>query len=283
MLDLWIAIIAMIAISIVLATLTAAYAPRRREGQMLCLALILGSAFAFLFYSAGQLYWTRLIPQSAVAVWANFTPLLVATAAGICWRLEKTPRWRRLVMTLSLACVSVAATFWPFINLAMRPQPAGGDSWNGPVAMQTSWATCSPAAAATFLTAAGIPISESQMIPRCLTDASGTPTLGLYRGVKMIAAENGRELSVSDFDMTQLFNGDIEFPILLMVKLPRSGVDDPRYANQWGWIPGMGHSVVALGRNERGLIVADPAKGLEAWSIDDMKVLWHGDAIRLKH
>jgi hypothetical protein len=244
--DLWTAILTMIAISIVLIAVTAAYAPQRRETQMLCLAAILGSAFAFLFYSAGQLYWARLVPHSAVIVWANLTPFLIALAAGICWHLDKTPRWRRLAMSLSLAAVSVAVTFWPFINLAMRPQPVGGDSWNGSVAMQTSWATCSPAAAATFLTAAGMPISESKMIPRCLTDASGTPTLGLYRGVKMVANENGRELSVNEFDLPRLLNGEIDFPILLMVKLPRSGVEDPRYANQWGWIPGMGHSVVAI-------------------------------------
>ncbi|QDT11665.1 peptidase C39 [Planctomycetes bacterium K23_9] len=280
--DLWIAIAVMIAIAAGLGWLTTSIAPRRRQPQMLWIALSLTFTFVLLAYTAGQLYWARWIFDSAVIVWSNLSPLFAAIAAGICWRLEDTPRWRRLFMALSLASLSVASAFWPFLNLGLRPQPNGGDTWNGPVAMQTSWATCSPAAAATFLTAAEMPIAERDMIPRCLTDASGTPTLGLYRGVKLVAQQNGRDVKVGDFELDQLLSGQVKFPVLLMVRLPLSGVDDPRYAAEWGWIPGMGHSVVALGQTENGgLAIADPAKGMEAWSKADMKVLWHGDAIQL--
>ncbi|MGB7344937.1 MAG: peptidase C39 [Pirellulaceae bacterium] len=279
--DLWIAMTAVILISLTLGVITAWIAPRHRQPQMLWIAISLCATFAFLFYAAGQFYWARLMPDSAVIVWSNLTPMLAAIAAGVCWRLDNTPRWRRLAMTMTLSMIVLASTLWPFLNISLRPQPNGGNAWRGPVAMQTSWATCSPAAAATFLTAGGIPIDEAAMIPRCLTDASGTPTLGLYRGVKLVAKDNGRDLEVDHFQHEALFAGEVGFPILMMVKLPISGVDDPRYAEQWGWIPGMGHSVVALGLSDQGkLIVADPAIGLEHWSEADMRVLWHGDAVR---
>ena len=75
---------------------------------------------------------------------------------------------------------------------------------------------------------------------------------------------------------------DDDWPVLLAVQLPH-GVDDRRYADQWGWIPGMGHSVVALGRTpDGGIIVGDPAGGLERWTEADLKVLWHGAGVRVK-
>jgi hypothetical protein len=280
MYDLWTAIAVMTMISVGVGIVTAILAPKKRQPQMLWIALATFGMFAFLLYAAGRLYWARWIPNSAVIVWSNWTPLLAAVAAGVCWQLEETPRWRRLGMTLALSAIALAAVGWPFLNIAIRPQPDGGDVFNGPVAMQTSWATCSPAAAATFLNAGGVAISEADMIPRCLSDASGTPTLGLYRGVKLVARENSRDVAVTSFTLSQLMRSNDNWPVLLMVKLPISGVDDPRYAGQWGWIPGMGHSVVALGKSPDGrILIADPSKGMEAWSEKDLQVLWHGDGI----
>ena len=281
--DLWLAIAVIMGVALGIGAFVAMIAPKSRDGQLLCLAISLGAAFAFLSHAAGQLYWAEIVPDSAAIVWSNLTPLFVAVAAGVCCRLNNTPRWRRLLMSLSLFGVSLATAMWPFINLAVRPQPNGGDFWEGPVAMQTSWATCSPAAAATFLTAAGMPANEVDMIPRCLTDASGTPTLGLYRGVKLIADEHDKELVINDLSLERLLQGEVNFPVLLMVKLPLTGVDDPRYAEQWGWIPGVGHSVVALRNTQDGqLVIADPAQGLQSWSAQEMRVLWHGESIRIE-
>jgi hypothetical protein len=146
--------------------------------------------------------------------------------------------------------------------------------------MQTSWATCSPAAAATLLRAEGLATTEAEMIPLCLTDSAGTPTLGLYRGVKLVAEQNGQAVEILDSTVDELL-ADGDWPVLLAVKLP-FGVDDRRYADQWGWIPGMGHSVVAMGRTADGrVIIGDPSVGLEAWSEDDLRVLWHGDGMRV--
>ncbi len=119
------------------------------------------------------------------------------------------------------------------------------------------------------------------MIPLCLTDRSGTPTLGLYRGIKLMADRNGRQVEVVDRQLAKLLE-DNDWPVYLAVQLPY-GVDDRRYADQWGWIPGMGHSVVALGRTSNGgIIIGDPSVGLERWTEADLKILWHGDGVRVK-
>ena len=253
------------------------------KGQrtMLGLALATLAMVYFLFYGSGQLFWAKYVTDSAAIVYTNFAAIFAAMASGWAWRLPNTPTWRRCLLAMLLAMGSVVAIFWPLLSIAVRPPPTGGDDWQIDVAMQTSWATCSPAAAATLLRTEGIEVSESEMIPLCLTDASGTPTLGLYRGIKIVADRNDRRVSVVDESLDELIAKD-DWPVLLAVKLP-FGTEDPRYANQWGWIPGMGHSVVAFGTTDdgTGLFIGDPSVGLEAWTLTDMKVLWHGDGIRV--
>jgi hypothetical protein len=105
--------------------------------------------------------------------------------------------------------------------------------------------------------------------------------LGLYRGVKLMAERHGQAVEILDGTVDELLT-DGDWPVLLAVKLP-FGVDDRRYADQWGWIPGMGHSVVAMGQTANGrVIIGDPSVGLEAWSETDLRVLWHGDGLRVK-
>ena len=165
--------------------------------------------------------------------------------------------------------------------MALRPPPLGGDEWKANVAMQTSWATCSPAAAATLLRAEGIAVSEKTMIPLCLTDSDGTPTLGLYRGIKLISQMHDREVEVLSGTLSDLLRDD-DWPVLLAVELP-FGTSDPRFVEQWGWIPGTGHSVVALGRRlDGGIVIGDPAVGLEIWTEADLSILWHGSGMRLR-
>lgn len=253
------------------------------KGQrtMLGLAVATLAMVHFLFYGSGQLFWARYVTDSAAIVYTNLAAIFAAMAAGWAWRLPETPVWRRALFATMLAIGSLAAIFWPLLSIAVRPPPTGGDEWQDGVAMQTSWATCSPAAAATLLRAEGIGVSESEMIPLCLTDSSGTPTLGLYRGIKIIANRNGRPVNVINESLDELIATD-DWPVLLAVELP-FGSDDTRYATQWGWIPGMGHSVVALGKtpDNKGLLIGDPSVGLEAWSMADLQVLWHGDGIRV--
>tara|TARA_R110002073_G_scaffold80550_2_gene194020 strand:- start:3850 stop:4755 length:906 start_codon:yes stop_codon:yes gene_type:complete len=255
---------------------------RQGQGVVLMLTIVVTCMFAFLFYSAGRLYWAKWIDDSAVIVWSNFTPLLAAIAAGIVYRLPNTPHWRQSLLAMSLGFASLATVLWPFVGVWLRPPPEGGDEVFRGITLQTSWATCSPCAAATFLRAGGIEASEKELIPLCLTDESGTPTLGLFRGVKWMANRHHRDVQALTLSLDQLESENI-WPVLIMVELPISGVDDPRYADQWGWVPGLGHSVVLLGKNSRGgFVVADPAVGAEIWTRADLEVLWHGNAIRFR-
>ena len=124
-------------------------------------------------------------------------------------------------------------------------------------------------------------MDERDLVPLCLTDRSGTSTLGLYRGVKKVASENHLDVEIVDSSLDQLLEAN-DWPVLLAVKLPY-GVEDPRYARDWGWIPGTGHSVVALGRLPGGrVVVGDPSVGIEAWSREDLELLWHGVGLRLR-
>jgi MFS family permease len=280
--DIWIAVAVMTLVAAG-AGLIAARFLSTDQGQrvMLLLALAILSTILFLVYLAGQLFWARIVPSSAAIIYTNLAAVTAALAAGWATRLPRTPRWRRTIMSLALAGAALAFILWPILSIALRPPPEGQNKWEGPVAMQSSWATCSPAAAATLLTAAGIPTSERDMIPLCLTDYDGTPTLGLYRGIKVVAARNNRQVEIVDAGLDRLIVAD-DWPVLAAVRLPR-GVDDPRFEQEWGWIPGMGHSVVILRRTDEGeFLVADPAVGLELWSESKLQTLWQGSGLRVR-
>lgn len=280
--DLWIAIAVMTVLSAAAAALVATrlYSD---TGQWTMLGLA-ASAFGmviFLLYGSGQLFWARVIPVSAAIIYSNLAAIFAAMAAGWAWRLPNTPRWRRGTLATLLSISSVVAILMPLLSIALRPPPLGGNSWSEGVAMQTSWATCSPAAAATLFRGEGIAVSEAEMIPLCLTDYAGTPTLGLYRGVKLIANRHDRRVVLLDGGLTRLVADD-DWPVLLSVSLP-FGVEDRRFVEQWGWIPGMGHSVVVLGRTDAGnFIVGDPSVGLEIWSKADLDLLWQGVGLRVE-
>lgn len=279
--DLWTAIAVMSGISLICGFITGRFAyAKRGQTTMLWLALSVFAMVYFMLYASGQLFWARWVPSSAAIIYTNLAALFAACGAGWAWRLPDTPVWRRGIMAGMLAIASAASIVWPLLSITLRPPPAGDDQWRDGVALQTSWATCSPAAAATFLNAEEIKSSEAELIPLCLTDSSGTPTLGLYRGVKLVANENGKDVAILTTDLDGLIAAD-KWPVLIGVQLP-FGTEDRRYAEQWGWIPGMGHSVVVLGRdgNDR-FVVGDPSIGLEVWDRSDMEILWHGIGMRL--
>jgi MFS family permease len=281
--DLLIAYAVMFLLSLIAGCLAGGwFYPRRGQGGILLVTLAVVGMFAYLFYMAGQLFLARIVPASAAIVWTNLTPVLAALAAGWILRLGEIPRTRRLIMSLIVTAGALGSLSWPSLGPLLRPPPPGDPVVHEVIALQSSWATCSPAAAATLLVHAGIPVSEQTMIPLCLTDSSGTPSLGLYRGLKLMAAAHDRDVELLRRDVDELFDQPT-WPLLLTVQLPRYGVDDPRYEQQWGWIPGMGHSVVVLRRlSETELLVADPAAGLEVWTRRDLEVLFHGGALRLK-
>lgn len=279
--DIWIAVGVMSTVSLLCGGAAYWLHPTGRQGLMLCMAVSILGMFYFQLYASGQLFWARLLPVSAAIIYSNMSAPLAALSAGWAAHMPNTPFWRRAIMVTLLGGGSLTAIFWPLLSIAVRPAPTGGDDWTQGVAQQTSWATCSPAAAATLLRTAGINVSESQMIPLCLTDGSGTPTLGLYRGIKLVAEQQGRNVEIIDATLDELLAAD-NWPALLSVKLPL-GTEDRRYADQWGWIPGMGHSVVVMRSADPDQVwVGDPSVGLERWSRRDLEILWHGDGLRVR-
>lgn len=275
-----------IAVMTVLAALVALLAVTRfyaETGQLTMLGLAWSAAgmVLFLLYGSGQLFWAKLFPVSAAIIYSNFAAIFAAMAAAWAWRLPNTPKWRRATLATSLGIGAAIAILWPLLAIGLRPPPEGGNVWFKGVAKQTSWATCSPAAAATLFNAEGIEVSEAEMIPLCLTDYAGTPTLGLYRGVKLIANQHKRKVAILDGGLARLV-ADNDWPVLLSVRLP-FGVEDRRFVEEWGWFPGMGHSVVILGRTADGrFVVGDPAVGLELWSEADLELLWQGIGMRVE-
>jgi len=280
--DIWTAVIVMTLVAAGAALVSARFlSTDKGQSVMLLLALSLVATFFFLIYFVGQLFWARIVPSSAAIIYTNLAAVFAGLGTGWAWRMPRTPRWRRMSMALHLAGATLTAILWPLLSIALRPPPEGQDKWEGPVAMQTSWATCSPAAAATLLTAEGIPVSERDMIPLCLTDYDGTPTLGLYRGLKLVALRNNRGVEITDRSLTRLIKEN-DWPVLAAVRLP-FGVDDPRFSQEWGWIPGMGHAVVVLSRTPNGdFVVADPAIGQEIWSESKLETLWQGNGLRVR-
>jgi hypothetical protein len=280
--DIWTAVIVMTLVAAGAALVSARFlSTDKGQSVMLLLALSLVATFFFLIYFVGQLFWARIVPSSAAIIYTNLAAVFAGLGTGWAWRMPRTPRWRRMSMALLLAGATLTAILWPLLSIALRPPPEGQDKWEGPVAMQTSWATCSPAAAATLLTAEGIPVSERDMIPLCLTDYDGTPTLGLYRGLKLVALRNNRGVEITDRSLTRLIKEN-DWPVLAAVRLP-FGVDDPRFSQEWGWIPGMGHAVVVLSRTPNGdFVVADPAIGQEIWSESKLETLWQGNGLRVR-
>lgn len=280
--DIWIAVLVMCCISAAAIAISSRYlyAEKGQRGILL-LTIAIFSTFFFLLYLNGQLFWARIVPNSAAIIYTNFAAVFAGLGAGWGWRLPKTPPWRRGLLAVALGLTSLVAILWPILSIGLRPPPEGHDNWQGPVAIQSSWASCSPAAAVTLLNAEGIRVSEHEMIRLCLTDYDGTPTLGLYRGVKLVADRNDRQVEIIDGSLENLLRAN-DWPALIAVRLP-FGVDDPRYTEQWGWIPGMGHSVVVFGRTPDGeLITGDPAAGLEYWSESQLALLWQGTGLRVK-
>lgn len=283
MTDIFSAIGVVLAVSLISGVGVAACKKPAGDLRVALMTILLFGAFGSLFYTTGKIFWARYIPHSAVIVWSNFVPLLTALAAGLAYRLPKTPHWRQLLSSGLLGLLSFGSVFWPVIGFIIRPTQPGGNTWHQGVAIQTSRCSCSPAAAATLLNANGIRVNESDLMISCLTDSRGTVSLGLYRGIRLHADQHDMEVEIVPSSLDELYAQD-EWPVLLLVELPRAGVEDPRYEQDWGWIPGLGHSVVALKATPSGdLIIGDPSIGLERWTRRDLEVLWHGDGIRLKN
>lgn len=267
------------ALAVVLFLLTTNLARRLSPAILSPLALLVVGTL--LLYIRSIWYDLRLadwLPFSNLIVVANWLPLFAAVLAGITWEKTRDCAWRRLGSTGALGCTAMYALLSPVLGTA----PECGNRWDKMGnCLQTTDFTCSAASAATLLNAHGIPASEQEMADLCLT-RHGTSWQGLYRGLKLKTAGTKWDVQVVACSRQELRN--LSGPMIISVGLESTAPGDSDFTREFGWIPGVNHSVVLLGFTSYGCAtIADPTQELsrEQWDDEMLKVLWRGYGIRL--
>lgn len=257
-------------------------APVRRRAVPLALAALVLTLCHVLFLS-DRLVLAAWVPWSGMVVVALALPLpLVVLFLALLWpRLAGTGAQRlRLVVPL------VGLTLWLALGslLGAPPETSAAPPGKDGVVIQTSDASCSAASAAALLHAAGLPATETELAALCLTRSSGTPMLGVYRGLRHKTASSPWRVRVLSLaSVAQLRAATKTSPVLISVGLDRwQRGYDPRYVTQWGWTPGKRHAVVVFGFLPDGkLDMGDPSVGREKWSAESLETLWNGEGIQL--
>jgi len=246
------------------------------RGCELVAALMLAVMILYVRHLWDDVLLARLLPFSNLIVVGNWFPVALAFLAGLAWHRVAPHPWRRAASVMLLVTVASLSIWMPLHG----SPPECDDLWDNGVCLQTADATCSAACAATILRDRGINASEGEMAELCLT-RNGTTWQGLYRGLVRKTEGTPWKVDVFRCDVDTLRSMP-EDPRILVVELEDERGVDPRYARQWGWIPGQSHAVVLFRFLPDGNVdVGDPSVGREEWSALDMRVLWHGVGLRL--
>ena len=245
----------------------------------------------------GNLGWANLVPHSAAVLLSNLTPILVALIAGFsCHGMVLSKRLRPvLVPTLSL--LAVVCLLAPLVGSAFAPPMVSDtDERSGWVVLQSHRSTCAPASAANLLHLNGIQSSEKQMAHLCLCSDRGTEALGLYRGLKLGAASQGKDVCVASQNPYR-WSAQGQLPNVALVQFSSDefsrGVDAPEQtplADRWTvpkWFfgsPGVedGHAVVVVDHVDGNWTIADPAIGLTTWTDQEFRARFTGDAVYIR-
>jgi hypothetical protein len=229
-----------------------------------------------LWYSAHLARW---LPFSSLIVLGNWLPILGAALAAVAWLHIPGSFGRRTAWASALMLAAGISLAHPFFGSA----PLCGNRWdpNG-VCIQTTSYTCSPAAAATLLKMHGINANEQEMAELCLT-RQGTSWPGLYRGLKLKTANTGWKVEVLEGTIDEICRQKQAGPCILSVGLEANARVDASFSEEYGWQPGVNHSVVLLSSDHRGVEIADPSQpyARERWDYSTLRLLWRGLAIRL--
>ena len=253
----------------------------RSAPRWVCDALAAATILGVIVYARYVWQSPRLatfLPYSCLIVLGNWFLPAMGFLAGLVWRRVPGGLARKSVSFAALAITGSYATLSPLLGVA----PSCGNRWEHGVCLQTTQKTCTAACAATLLAAHEIPATEKEMAGLCLT-REGTTWQGLYRGLKLKTAGTRWDVQVVQCDaaeLPQLAGG----PMILSVGLERDSRVDAGYQTEWGWTPGMWHSVVLRGFDRSGRAeIADPTPDstFERWEPDTLRVLWRGTALRL--
>lgn len=272
------AVIAALALGLFLLT---AHASRRHGPLVLDLAALV-TVLALFAYIRWLWYDPRLaewLPFSNLVVVGNWLPLFAAVLAGLVWVRLGTHPLRRATVTAALSLAGILASAYPLLGRV----PDCGELWDKlGTCLQTTNYTCSPACAATLLNRYGIAATEQEMAELCLT-RRGTSWQGLYRGLKLKTAGTDWDVEVCQGpvdDVARRCGG----PMILSVGLAAGAPDSAELTREFGWVPGINHSVVLETVRSGGIVViADPSQEMsrEHWDRAMLSTLWRGTALRL--
>ncbi len=248
--------------------------------NLLALGIVLG-LFTYLNYVWYDVRLATLLPFASLVVLGNWLPLFAAMLAAVLRKRLVGQPVRQALFTGGLTLAGGFALVQPILGQA----PACSTKWDTQGnCLQTTEFTCSAACAATLLKQHGIAASEQEMAELCLT-RQGTSWQGLYRGLKLKTAGSHWDVEVKRCSIDELRTMAAEKrPIILSVGLAAGQVVDSEYTNEFGWIPGVNHSVILQRYNETGsAVIADPtmASCAEHWDREQMQTLWRGYAVRL--
>lgn len=232
----------------------------------------------FLIWGSESSVWSRLLPFSNLVVIANLVPLCGAVLAGLAWMTSPGSRTRRAVPVAAIAALGVFALVKPMLG---QPPPCR-DDWVDGVCLQSSSVTCTAACAATLLREHGISATEAEMAELCLT-RKGTGWKGLFRGLMLKTQGTDWTVRVRQvpFEHLQSERG----PLILDVGIPLGASVPDIYTTDYGWQPGILHSVVFYGfRAADRVAIAEPTPGVgrEVWSADDLRILFRGRIYQLE-
>jgi len=219
------------------------------------------------------------LPVTSLPILGNWLLPFGATLAGCLWKLPGASAVRRLLLVAPL----VGLCLFPYVRVLAATPPPCGNFWKDRVCLQSTAGNCGAAAAATLLKAWNMETTESEMARLCRTDASGTSTFGIVRGLRLKTGGSGLKVSSGRATPDQLLHG-VPLPAILLVQLS-ADVDrrDPRYSRDWGWVRGIKHTVVLYGFTAEGKPeIGDPSFGREHWDQQALRDLWTGDYVALK-
>ncbi|MCU0876186.1 MAG: hypothetical protein MUF06_00135 [Pirellulaceae bacterium] len=221
----------------------------------------------------------RWLPFSNLIVVGNWLPFFASAIAGFVWRRISDAPTRRWTTTLGLVGCGILAALFPLLG----SKPQCGNRWDQlRTCLQTTRHTCSAASAAMLLDRYGIVATEQEMAELCLT-RHGTNWQGLYRGLKLKTTQTPWDVEVSAGTIDEVLAED-RGPLILTVGLAAGAPADTPFTEEFGWVPGVGHSVLLERCSSNGsVVIADPAQEMcrESWSREQLEHLWRGYAFRL--
>jgi hypothetical protein len=208
--------------------------------------------------------------------YTNFSLTAAAFLTVILWQVAKGAAARRRAVGLStfLLCAALWSYAWYFRPLP--PYLSGLVDETG-YCRQTTYDSCSAAAAAMLLASHGIQTDEQEMADLCLTRAgAGTTPLGLFRGISLKAIDKRlrpapvfvREVA----DLSRLGGACITTVGLRNGAPPE--VEERMLS--YGWEHDVRHDIVIFAVDPAGewMDVGDPSFGRERWPTHDLEYIW---------